>query len=133
MMIADGSKRGKADPAFVALTDVISHWARAVWNTWLPIADLQASLNDARTRFTAAAQPWRIVYGPAAALVCTHLRLNWTIRSATQLTTDQGRLLDLASDPPVVVARQSDAAVGRWKWEKHGCLPPFASSRRSQL
>ena len=76
MMIADGSKRGKADQAFVAHTDVVSHWAQAVWNTWLPIADLQSSLNDARTRVTAAAQPWRIVYGPAAALACTLQRLN---------------------------------------------------------
>ena len=48
MMIADGSKRGTADPAFVAHTDVVSHWAQAVWNKWLPIAELQASRSDAR-------------------------------------------------------------------------------------
>ena len=28
MMIADGSKKGKADPADAAHTDVISHWAK---------------------------------------------------------------------------------------------------------
>ena len=36
LMIADGSKRGKADPAFPAHTDVVLHWAQAIWNRWLP-------------------------------------------------------------------------------------------------
>ena len=32
MMIADGSAKGKADPAFDAHTDVIVHWAQSIWN-----------------------------------------------------------------------------------------------------
>ena len=76
MMIADGSKKGKADPAFEAHTDVIAHWAHAVWNKWLSIHELQTSLADARARMAEASQPWRIVYGPAAALVFTLQRLN---------------------------------------------------------
>ena len=71
MMIADGYKKGKADPAFLAQTGVVSHWAQAIWNTWLPLHDLQASLDYARLRIAEATLPWRITYGPAAALVCT--------------------------------------------------------------
>ena len=40
MMIMDGSKKGKADPAFEAHTSVAQHWAQAVWNNWLPADDL---------------------------------------------------------------------------------------------
>ena len=40
MMIADGSKKGKADPAFPAHTDVTTHWAQAIWNKLLPIHEL---------------------------------------------------------------------------------------------
>ena len=43
MMIADGSKKGKVEPAFAAHTDVISHWAQAVWNKWIPIHELQTA------------------------------------------------------------------------------------------
>ena len=45
LMIADGSKRGKADPAFPAHIDVVQHWAQAIWNRWLPEPILAASLN----------------------------------------------------------------------------------------
>ena len=45
MMIADGSKTGKADPAFPAHMDVVHHWAQAIWNHWLPETALQTSLN----------------------------------------------------------------------------------------
>ena len=34
MMVMDGSKKGKADPAFEAHTSVAQHWAQAVWNDW---------------------------------------------------------------------------------------------------
>ena len=33
LVIADGSLKGKADPAFVAHSDVIVHWAKAIWNS----------------------------------------------------------------------------------------------------
>ena len=124
MMFADGTKKGKADPAFEAHTGVVSHWAQAIWNKWLPLHDLQASLDDAKARTAGAAQPWRVVYGPAAALVCTLQRLNWTITSATKLVTDKGRILDLTVDPPVVVARQTDHSVRRWRWRNVAAAHP---------
>ena len=98
-MIADGSLKGKAGPAFIAHSDVIVHWAKAIWNNWIPLKDLQASIDDAKTRTTASPQPWRVVYGPAAALVCTAERLNWEVISAMELCTDVGRVLDLTLDP----------------------------------
>ena len=103
---------------------MISHWAQAVWNKWLPIHDLQTSLADARARAAQATQPWRIVYGPAVALVCTLHRPNWIINSAIELVTDKGRILDLTVDAPVVVARQSDAAVRRWRWRNLAAARP---------
>ena len=124
MMIVDGSKRGKADAAFPAHVDVTSHWAQAVWNKWLPDHDLQASVDDAKARVAAAAQPWRVVYGPAAALVCTLKRLNWTITSATEVITDKGRTLDLSIDTPVVIARQTEAAVRRCRWRNLATAHP---------
>ena len=99
LMIADGSLMGKADPAFIAHSDVIVHWAKAIWNKWIPREDLQTSIDDAKTRTAASPQPWRVVYGPAAALVCTAERLNWEVLSATELRTDVGRILDLTLDP----------------------------------
>ena len=75
-MLADGSKKGKADPAFVAHADVVAPWAQAIWNRWLPLTDLQASLNDARARVAEVVQPWRVVFGLAVVLACTLQRLN---------------------------------------------------------
>ena len=56
MMIADGSKTGKADPAFEAHISVAQHWAQAVWNSWMPAADLQASIDYARGRVDVSPQ-----------------------------------------------------------------------------
>ena len=111
MMIADGSKTGRADPAFPAHVDVVQHWAQAIWNRWLPVASLQVGLDYARTRVTESLRPWSVATGPAAALLLTLDRVGWTVVDATNLTTDTGRTIELSTDPPVVVARQMEAAV----------------------
>ena len=98
-MIADGSLKGKADPAFVAHSDVIVHWAKAIWNSWVPREELQASVDDAKRRTASCPQPWRVVYGPAAALICTAGRLTWEVLNALELRTDVGRILNLTLDP----------------------------------
>ena len=116
MMIADGSKTGKADPAFEAHTSVAQHWAQAVWNSWMPEEDLQASIDYARSRIDKAQQPWSVVTGPAAALVCTLDRLQWRVVSAVLLITDEGREVDLRITPPIVVKKMVEAAVRRWRW-----------------
>ena len=82
MMLADGKAKGKADPAFAARSDVIRHWALAVWNGWMPRYMLQLSLRDAKRRVALAKRQWSVVYGPAAALVCTLQRVDWTIEDA---------------------------------------------------
>ena len=57
LMIADGSKKGRADPAFHAHIDVVQHWAQAIWNGWLPERALTTSLNYARGRVTGSDRP----------------------------------------------------------------------------
>ena len=90
MMIADGSKTGRADPAFPEHTDVVHHWALAVWNVWVPKTTLQVCLNYARTRIDRAKQPWNAASGPAAALLLTLKRVGWEVVSATKLKTGEG-------------------------------------------
>ena len=125
LMLADGSKKGRADPAFHAHIDVVQHWAQAIWNGWLPEASLTTSLNYARGRVTGSARPWSLVTGPAAALLCTLDRVGWTVDSASCLVTDTGRTLHLHIDPPIIVARCMEAAVRRWRWRNLGsCTPP---------
>jgi len=57
LMIADGSKTGKADPVFPAHVDVVQHWAQAIWNRWLPEEALMTSLAHARGRIAKSARP----------------------------------------------------------------------------
>ena len=123
-MVADGSKKGKADPAFPAHIDVVQHWAQAIWNKWLPEPALAASLAYARERITSSDRPWSVVTGPAAALLCTLERVGWKVTSASSLVTDTGRTLDLQVDPPIVVARCMEAAVRRWRWRNMAELHP---------
>ena len=98
LMILDGSTKGRADPAFEAHSGVIGHWAQAVWHTWLPINRLQAMIDDGFARTAAAQQPWRVVYGPAAALILTCERIGWKVLNATDIQTDLGRVIKLHED-----------------------------------
>jgi hypothetical protein len=124
MMLADGSKKGRADPAFEAHTSVALHWAQAIWNEWIPVATLQASVDYAEARIRDAANPWSVVAGPAAALVCSLDRLGWRVVSATELETDDGKTLDLRVTPPIVVKREVEEAVQRWRWRNVGTAHP---------
>ena len=45
LVLADGSRKGKMDPAFPAHGDVVLHWAQAIWNKWVPVDRLQQSMN----------------------------------------------------------------------------------------
>ena len=116
MMIADGSKTGRADPAFPAHVDVVHNWSLAIRNQWLPAASLQQCVDFAGGRVNAAKQPWSVATGHAAALLLTLQRVGWQVVNATTLITDDGRTLDLNLDPPIVVSRCMVRAVRRWRW-----------------
>ena len=124
MMIADGSTNGRADPAFEAHAIVALHWAQAIWNDWIPVPSLQASVDYATTRIGNAANPWSVVAGPAAALVCSLDRLGWRVVSATELAIDDGKSFDLKVTPPVVIKREVEEAVLRWGWRNVGIAHP---------
>ena len=124
MMIADGSKTGRADPAFPAHTNVVHHWALVVWNEWVPTPTLQVCLNYARTRTDRAKQPWSAANGPASALLLTVKRVGWEVVSATELISDRGKRLNLTVDPPVVIKRAVEAAVRRWRWRNMALTHP---------
>ena len=57
------------------------------------------------------------VTGPAAALICTLQRDGWRVARAIKLVTEEDRVLDLHTDPPVVVGRLMEAAVRKWRWD----------------
>ena len=114
LVIAD--EAGKADPAFAAHAGPIGEWSQAIWEQWMPLRALERLATSARGRLERAVRPWSVVRGPGAAFVATAMRLGWTVHDARRITTDAGRDLDLAVDPPVVVARECDAAVRRWRW-----------------
>jgi hypothetical protein len=83
LILADGSAKGMADPAFVAHTGPMGHWAMAVWNGWLPMLSLSSMMQEAMTACQKARQPWRIGYGPATATYLSAVRLGWSIVDAT--------------------------------------------------
>ena len=127
MIVADASLKGRADPAFPAHTEVVQHWAQAVWNGWVPRFLLQKSLEHARHRIVESKNKWSVVYGPAAALICTLERVGWQVLITTELVSHEGRRIDLLLDPPIVVARLMDDAVRAWRWRilaaAHSTLP----------
>ena len=47
LMVADGGKWGRADPAFEAHIAPIGQWAQAVWHAWLPLPSLNKLLSVA--------------------------------------------------------------------------------------
>ena len=118
MAVADGSKKGRADPAYDARSLPIEEWAIAVWERWSPLICMQKVIDDAVERTARAVNKWAVCYGPGAALVLTCARLGWTITSATQFITDIGEDLDLALDPPRVVVMHCFSAVQRWRWKR---------------
>ncbi len=79
LLIADETRGGKADPAFDAHTGPIGHWAKAVWEKWLPVSALQRLVAAAESKLSRAARPWAVVRGPGAALLATASRLAWTV------------------------------------------------------
>ena len=116
LILADGGRRSIADPAFPAHLQPIGEWATAVWENWLPVSALHRMVFDAKKRLAKARSVWSVCYGPAAAVVATCARLNWNVLDATAIKTDDGKVLHLNLDPPVVVMQEVKKAVRRWRW-----------------
>ena len=116
LMLADGSAKGKADPAFPAHAMPIRSWAEAVWEQRLPRISMRRLIRSARRRLSRATKKWSVCYGPAAAFVATCGRLLWQVVDETTVVTDLGRTIDFELDPPKVVEIEVDEAVRRWRW-----------------
>ena len=115
LYVADGAC-GTLDPAFDANVLPLQMWALAHWQTWVPLQQLNAAMQQALADHPLD-QPtaWRRVAGPVAALVASLRRLGWSIGSHRQFRTDVGEQLDLLLDPPCVVAQAARRAVRRWR------------------
>lgn len=116
LTVADGSRTGRADPAYDAHDLPLGQWATSVWEGWLPKVSLLKLAASAKKRLIKAQRMWAVVYGPAAAMVASCGRLGWTVLDGFNLITDLGRGLNLAVDPPAVVRAECREAVQRWRW-----------------
>ena len=129
MVVADGSKKGRADPAYDAHALPVGECAMAVWERWSPVISMQSVVNDAVGRIDKARSKWAVCYGLGAALVMTCARIKWTIVSANHFITDIGDHLNLVLDPPKVVVMHCFAAVQQWRWSRiEGQMPQLAAN-----
>ncbi len=130
LALADERQHQRLDPAFDAHILPIGRWAEAAWCDWASIGAMNAGVGLAKKRLAKARRPWSAVNGPAAAMVATAARLNWTVVDAVTLISDTGRRLELRRDPPCVIKREVHGAVRRWRWRRI-CLAsgyPFGKS-----
>ena len=125
LALADGVGKGVADPAFDAHTKPIVMWAKAIWEKWFDYRLADRYLSEVRADLLLATVPWARAFGPAAAFVLSVGRLGWTIHNALAVTTDDGRLLHLDLDPPIVVKHEVIACVSSGEWD--ALLRPWRS------
>ena len=90
----------------------------------MPTKSLNRMLDDAKVRVEGAKNKWAVAYGPAAAVVLTCRRIKWEMLDATKVRTDEGEVLDLTRDPPIVVINKVCQAVQRWRWRKIETVMP---------
>ena len=120
LALADGSRRGRVDPAFEAHCQPIVFWAMAVWHDWLPRVALGKLISVARARLAHAKNPWAKVHGPAAAYVATANRVGWCVQGPLCVMTDDGVSLDFCVDSPAFVKAAVDESVRRWRGRNIG-------------
>ena len=71
LILADGSAKGRAGPAFPAHSMPIGAWAAAIWEQMLPQSALARLVEYAKAKVLKAIRPWSVCYGPAAVFVAT--------------------------------------------------------------
>ena len=108
LALADGSKRGRVDPAFEAHSQPIVFWATAVWHEWMARTTLSKLISVARAKIAGAKNQWSKVHGPAAAYVATANRLGWCVQGPLSVVTDDGTCLDYCVDSPAFVRAAVD-------------------------
>ena len=69
----------------------------------------------AKLKIAKAKRVRHAVRGHAVALVVTCSRIGWKVNNALQLTTHEGRQLDLRVDPPVVTEQHARYGVINWR------------------
>jgi hypothetical protein len=116
LVLADGSARGRADPAYGAHEQPIVAWATAVWEKWLERGALLRLVADAKCRLTRARSVWAYVRGPGAAFVASAARLGWTVHDACSVTLDDGFSVHFTVDSPAMVKELVASSVQRWRW-----------------
>jgi hypothetical protein len=118
LILADGSTKGRADPAFAAHEAPIVKWAEAVWESWLPKPALGKLVTTALGKLEGRPSPWSLAKGPAAAFVATAWRLGWKVHAFNSVQTDLEQDLDFSRDPPAMVQRLVRQSVWRWRWRR---------------
>ena len=110
-----GASGGRVDPAYEGHAGPIRAWATAWWQNWRSSHELNEShLAATKKLLKAKTTVWRVVTGPAAAVVATAWRIGWVFIDARQIKTEQGRTLDFLLDSPAAVADEVFRAVRRW-------------------
>ena len=128
LAVADGARGGTADPAFQAHLQPIVAWAQAVWENWMPRADMLSMAAWASRRLASTDRPWRMVCGPASAVVATMARLGWRFRNVLTMVTQMGVELLLSQGPPALVASLVKEAVWQWRWSRLEVRMPWLLS-----
>lgn len=116
--MADGSARGSADLAFAAHTQAVGFWAMDIWNKWIETDTLEMAVEDKNADMIFNGVKWQKVYGLVSATIATCSRIGWTVRIASTLVTDKGRILHLDLDPPIVIWEEVTEALKRWRWRR---------------
>ena len=120
LVLADSGPKGRADPAFDARALPIGQWAQAIWHSWLPTSVLNRTIGRANVvvRLLQLDQVWRNGKGPATAMVAIAQRFGWQVCDARHLVADLGEGLGLQLDPPVIIEREVNEAMNRWRWQR---------------
>ncbi len=118
LALAETHGASHVDPAYLAHVLPITRWAEARWSNWVPGEVLTKSLEAARLELAKAKSPWMRVAGPSAAMLATTARLGWSVKDVDTIITDDGRILDLKIDPPIVIKDEVIRAVRRWRWKR---------------
>ena len=105
------------DPAVEAHALPIGRWATAVWESWVPLGDIQAAFTSMRASAaaTGGVPEWQHVAGPVAAFAASLSRIGWAADDAVHLRDDLGTHWHLLQESPAAVRAAVPRSVRRWR------------------